>query len=110
MAVHPSPDAETLSVTEAASRGVPALVRQAESGRGVVVARRGEPVACLVSMARLRELNDLEADLRDVALVLARMADDDGSRTSLDDAITALGFDREVLERELADDLAAGRE
>jgi hypothetical protein len=61
-------------------------------------------------MARLRGLDELEADLRDIALVLARMAGDDGRLTSLDDAIAGLGFDRSALERELDDDLAAGRE
>lgn len=100
------PDAHVLSVTEAAAKGVPALLRQAERGEGVVVARRGVPVACLVSMDRLREMDDLEADLRDTALVLARMLGDTGTRLELDDAITALGFDRSDLERELAAQIA----
>lgn len=52
----------------------------------------------------------VEADLRDLALVLARTATDDGRRTSLDDAIAAFGFDRSELERQLDADLAVRRD
>lgn len=107
MPTRPQPGAHVLSVTEAAAKGVPALLRQAERGEGVVVARHGVPVACLVSIDRLRELDDLEADLRDTALVLARMLGDTGAPIDLDDAIAALGFDRSDLERELASEIAA---
>lgn len=99
-----------VSVTEAARRGVPGLVKDAQHGSEVVVERRGRAVAAVVSMRRLNELQALEADLRDAALVLARTATDRADRTSLDDAITAFGFDRAELESELDADLAAGRE
>lgn len=98
-----------LSVSEATRRGVAGLVKDAEAGADVVVARHGQPVAAMVSMRRLAELQDLERDLRDVALILARMATDDGHRTSLDSAMTAFGFQRAELEAELDEDLAAGR-
>jgi len=103
---HPS----VVSVTEAASRGVSGLVRDAEDGSEVVVERRGRAVAAVVSIRRLNELRSLEADLRDAALVLARAATDTGARTDLDDAITAFGFNRAGLETELDADLSAGRE
>jgi prevent-host-death family protein len=98
-----------VSVTEAASRGVAGLVRDAEAGEDVVVARRGQPVAAVISMRRLTQLRDLERNLRDVALVLARAATDNGQRTDLDTAIAAFGFDRAELEAELDEDLATGR-
>jgi prevent-host-death family protein len=100
----------TLSVTEAAAAGVSSLVRDAENGADVIVARRGRPVAAVVSMRRLDQLRVLEADLRDLALVMTRAATDAGARTSLDEVISAFGFDRAELEAELGNDLAAGRE
>ena len=94
--------AHTLSVTEAAARGVAGLVRDAELGDDVVVARRGKPVACVVSMQRMGQLRELETELRDIALVLTRAATDTGRRISLDDAIEAFGFSRATeLEAEL---------
>ena len=52
----------------------------------------------------------LMADLRELALVLARTGSDDGRRTSLDDVIAAFGFDRSEPEREFDADLAARRD
>lgn len=99
-----------VSVTEAAKRGLPRLVKDVEHGEDVVVERHGRPVAALVSMQHLDQLRRLEVDLRDAALILARAATDTGHRTDLDDAIAAFGFDRATLEAELDADLAAGRE
>jgi len=45
--------------------------------------------------------------LRDAALVVVRAATDTGQRYSLDDTITAFGFDRAELEAELETDLTA---
>src|SRR5947209_18949299 len=97
--------AEVLSVTEASSRGVAGLVKSVEAGTDVVVARHGRPVAAVVSMARLVELQELERDLRDTALVLARLATDTGHRASLDEVIMAVGFDRATLQAELPADV-----
>jgi prevent-host-death family protein len=99
-----------VSVTEAAGRGVPGLVKDAERGEDVVVARRGRAVAAVVSMRRLEQLRTLEEDLRYIGLVLTRATTDTGTRFGLDDAIAAFGFDRTELEAELDADLAAGRE
>ena len=98
-----------VSVSEATALGVAGLVRAAEQGEDVFVSRRGRPVAVMVSVDRLDRLRDLESDLRDVALVMARSASDTGSRIGLDESIAALGFSREELEAELDADLAAGR-
>lgn len=103
-------DPDVVSVTDAAGRGVPGLVREAEQGHDIVIARRGQPVAAVVSIERLKRLRDLEADLRSATLVLTRAMTDDGSRHELGDVIASFGFDRAELEAELAADIAAGRE
>lgn len=95
-------------MTQAAERGVSAIVRAADEGREIVVERHGRAVAAIVGMQRLEALSELEADVRSAALVLSRLATDDGSRTTLDEVIASLGFDRAELEAELDADLAAG--
>lgn len=90
-------DARELSVTEAAQRGVAGLVADAEQGSDLVVTRRHRPVAAVVGIGRLAELEEAAADLRDLALVLARAATDSGRRTSLDDVLEAFGHTRESL-------------
>lgn|SRR5581483_3995445 len=91
-------DTDIVSVTEANRRGVSGLVADAERGHDVIVARHSKPVAAIVSMRRLGELQELEEDLRDLALVVARVATDSGRRTSLDDVLAAFGHSREELE------------
>jgi|SRR5581483_9121781 len=91
-------DTDIVSVTEANRRGVSGLVADAERGQDVIVARRSKPVAAVVSMHRLGELQELEEDLRDLALALARAATDNGRRTNLDDVLAAFGHTREELE------------
>ena len=100
----------TVSVTAATTRGVAGLIKDAEAGQAVIVSRHGKPVAAVVSTRHLDAIRHLEADLRDTALVLIRVATDTGVRGNLDDTITALGFNRADLEAELDADLAAGRE
>ena len=80
---------EELSVTAASARGVARLVADAAHGIEVVVTRRHTPVAAVVGVDRLAELDAIAEDLRDLALVIARIAGDDGRRTSLDDVRTA---------------------
>ncbi|MBB6346687.1 MULTISPECIES: type II toxin-antitoxin system prevent-host-death family antitoxin [Nonomuraea] len=90
-------DATELSVTEAAQRGVARLVADAEQGADLVVTRRHQPVAAVVSIRRLNELEEAAADLRDLALVLARSVTDTGERVSLDEVLAAFGHTRESL-------------
>jgi antitoxin (DNA-binding transcriptional repressor) of toxin-antitoxin stability system len=90
-------DARELTVTEATQRGVAGLVADAEQGTNLVVTRRHQPVAAVVSMKRLTELEEAATDLRDLALALARSATDTGRRTSLDDVLNAFGQSRESL-------------
>jgi hypothetical protein len=87
-----------VSVTEATRRGVAGLVADAEQGSDLVVTRRHHRVAAVVGIGRLAELEEVEADLRDLALVLARAVTDAGGRTSLDDVLTAFGHTRESLD------------
>jgi antitoxin (DNA-binding transcriptional repressor) of toxin-antitoxin stability system len=87
-----------VSVTEATQRGVAGLVADAENGSDLVVTRRHRPVAAVVGMSRLAELDQAAEDLRDLALVLARAVTDAGGRTSLDDVLEAFGHTRESLD------------
>jgi len=82
---------DTLSVTEAGRRGVARLVADAAHGDEVVVERHGTPVAAVIGIDRLRELEALRDDVRDLALAVARVADDDHRRVSLGEAMEAFG-------------------
>jgi prevent-host-death family protein len=84
-------ETERVSVTEASRRGVARLVADAAHGTEVVVERHGEPLAAVVAYDRYIELAQLRDDLRDLALVLGRGADDDGTRTALDDVVVTFG-------------------
>jgi antitoxin (DNA-binding transcriptional repressor) of toxin-antitoxin stability system len=90
-------DARQVSVSEATQRGVAGLVADAEHGSEVVVTRRNQAVAAVVSMQRLNEIEEAASDLRDLALVLARTATDSGARTPLDEVLKAFGHTRESL-------------
>ncbi|MCW2132329.1 type II toxin-antitoxin system Phd/YefM family antitoxin [Arthrobacter sp. VKM Ac-2550] len=99
----------SISVSEASRRGIAGLIKDAEAGENVVVARHGRPVAAVVSARQLDRLRELEGELRDAALVVVRAATDTGVRTTLDNAMEAFGLERAELEAELEADLAAGR-
>jgi prevent-host-death family protein len=79
--------AEHVSVTEAARRGIARLVADAAHGGEVVVERHGRPVAAVIGLTRLQELEALRDDVRDLALALARVADDGGGRVGLGEAL-----------------------
>ena len=100
----------TLSVTDASSRGVADLIKDAERGEDIIVERHGRAVAAVISVEQFDELHRVRADLIAASLVLARELSDTGSRTDLNDAIAAFGFDRAELDAEVDADLATGRE
>lgn len=87
-----------LSVTEAAQRGVAGLVAEAEQGADLIVTRRNKPVAVIVGIDRLNELEAAASDLYDLALVMSRAATDSGRRTSLEDVLEAYGLTVDDLE------------
>lgn len=93
---------QTLTVTAASSIGVSGLLRRAEAGGDIVVERHGEAVAAVIGMDRLNQIRDIEADLRTAALVLTRVATDNGNRTSLDEIIARFGLTRDELVADLA--------
>ena len=99
---------ETLTVSQATERGVSAILRQAHDGQPLIVEKHGTPVAAVIGISRLDELEELERDLRSASLVLARLASDRGKRSTLDEVIASLGYDREILEAELESELNAG--
>jgi PHD/YefM family antitoxin component YafN of YafNO toxin-antitoxin module len=102
--------AYSLSVSDATKRGVAGLARDAETGSSITVERNHRPVAAIIGVSELHRYQEAERDLRDLAVVLIRTATDTGERTSLDDVFTRFGFDRAALERDVDEDLAAGRE
>lgn len=89
--------ANLISITEASNRGLSALVREAEEGRDRILVRNNQPVAAMVSMERLEELEALQEDLLDIALIAARIFTDDGTRFSLDEVLDQFGYTREQL-------------
>lgn len=89
---------DLISVSEAAQLGISGLIRAAEAGREQVVLRNNKPVAAVVSMERLEELQRLEEDLTDVSLATARMLTTSESRHTLDEVLHQLGYNREELE------------
>ncbi|WP_425827554.1 type II toxin-antitoxin system Phd/YefM family antitoxin [Streptomyces fractus] len=90
-------DTHELTVTEASQRGLAKLVSEAEQGSDLIVTRRHRPVAAVVGIDRLEELENAASDLHDLALVLARSTTDTGRRTSLDDVLAAYGHSRDTL-------------
>ena len=53
------------------------------------------PQAAVVGIDRLEQLQQLEDDLRDIALVAARMATTGPRRHSLDEVLARFGYTRE---------------
>lgn len=86
-----------LSITEAARRGVSGLVAAA-SEVDIILERHGEPVAAMIGMNRIEALEEARADLRDLALVLSRVATDSGDRVPFDDLLGTFGLSREELD------------
>ena len=91
---------DLISVTEANRLGLSALIRDAEQGRTRIVLRNNRPVAAVVSMQRLEQLDALLDDLLDLTLANARTLTAGPERHSLDEVLARFGYTREQL-REL---------
>ncbi|HVC34054.1 MAG TPA: type II toxin-antitoxin system Phd/YefM family antitoxin [Chloroflexota bacterium] len=100
--------ADLISISDANKLGVSALIRAAETGHDQVVLRNNKPVAAVVSMQRLDELQRLQEDLLDVSLATARMLTTGPDRYSLDEILARFGYTREQL-RDQPDDDAGSR-
>ncbi len=91
-------DTEALvSITDATKRGVSALVRKAEAGQQQIVVRNNKPVAAIISMQRLEQLQQLEEDALDVSLAAARLLTTGERRHSLDAVLAQFGYTRDQL-------------
>ena len=83
--------AKTLSITQAAAKGVSGVVGLVEKGQALILERHGRPVATVLSIAKAAELEEYEQDLRSLALVLVRAATDNGERFTLNQAMELVG-------------------
>ena len=90
----------TMSVTDAQARGLSALIREAETGQDVLLERRNQTVAAVVSIERLNEVRRQAEDLRDLTLVVLRCLTYDGTTVAWADVKASLGI--------TADDFAEG--
>lgn len=107
--ISPLPHAETYSVTEAAERGLPYVIRSANAGTDIVIERYGKPQAVIVGIERITKLEELERDLQSAALVLSRVVTDSGNRTDIDAVIKHFGFDPAELREEAATEFATSQ-
>lgn len=89
--------AAMISVSDAGKRGMSALIREAEAGQEHVVLRNNKPVAAIVGIDRLEEMERLEDDLVDLSLAVARMLETTEARHSLDAVLEHFGYTREQL-------------
>ncbi|MFV2143763.1 MULTISPECIES: type II toxin-antitoxin system Phd/YefM family antitoxin [Isoptericola] len=91
---------DMLSVTEA-GRSLGRLTSDVANGRTVVVLKNNEPTAALVSvrtMERLDRVEELEEDLRMLAIAYTRTLTDSGVRHTLDDV--AAEFDIDLVDQD----------
>src|SRR5207244_3596 len=89
--------ADLISISEASKRGISALVREAEAGHEQVVLRNNKPVAAVVSIKRLEEIEKLRENLLDVSFAAARLLTTGPRRHSLDEILVQFGYSREQL-------------
>jgi prevent-host-death family protein len=89
--------ADLISISQANKIGISALIREAEEGNERIVLRNNKPVAAVVGIERLEELQQMRDDLLDVALAAARVLTAGPQRHSLDDVLAQFGYTREQL-------------
>ena len=92
---------DVVSMTDAGKK-LPALVKELELSHGQkVLFRNNQPVAALVSVDRLADLQEAEDAIADIALLAARVFTDSGARTELDAVLERFGVTKkELLELE----------
>jgi prevent-host-death family protein len=104
------PHAETFSITEAAERGLPSVVRSASAGVDFVIEKHGKPQAVIVGIDRITQLEELERDLQGSALVLSRILSDNGNRSDIDEVIKYFNLDPVELRAEAAAEYSNSQE
>ena len=88
-------DSVLLSIAEANKLGVAGLVRQVEEGHEPVLLRNNKPVAAVVSLKRLEQLEQLQDDLADLSLAVACALTTGPERHNLDDVLAQFGYTRD---------------
>ncbi len=88
---------DLMSISEASKLGVSGLIREAEKGHEPVLLRNNKPIAAVVSIKRLDQLEELEEDLIDASLAVARMLTTGPERYSLDEVLEKFGYTRDGL-------------
>lgn len=86
---------DMVSVTHA-TKHLSKLVNSVSEGRTFVVIRNNQPAAAMVdidTMERLQRLEELEEDLRLLAIAWARTMTESGRRHDLDDVIEEFGIE-----------------
>lgn len=94
---------DLISITDANRKGVSGLVADAESGRAQVLIRHNKPIAAVVGLDvlnQLQKLEELESDLRLLAIALIRTAADTGRRMTFAEVLAKSGISRKELEEE----------
>jgi prevent-host-death family protein len=89
-----------ISISEADRMGVSSLIQRAEADGEQILTRHGKPVGAVVSIERLTELQDLEAEIDeawDLSLAAARLLTTSEQRHSLDEVLAYFGYSREQL-------------
>ena len=99
--------AQTFSVTEAAERGLPSVIRSASAGTDFIIERHGKPQAVILGIESINKLEELERDLQSAVLVLSRVATDSGNRTGIDEVLEQFGIDPAELRAEVLSDFRA---
>jgi PHD/YefM family antitoxin component YafN of YafNO toxin-antitoxin module len=87
---------DVISVTGASTQGLSKLINEASKGRRLIVFRNNQPAAAIVdikTMERLQYLEELEEDLKLIAVTWARSLTGSGERYSLEDVAAELGVD-----------------
>lgn len=85
----------TIGVTEVHANPSAALQRAA-AGERLTVLKHNKPIAAIVdpeTAERLRKIEELEEDLKLLALAVIRHATDNGARHRLEDVAAELGID-----------------
>lgn len=89
-------DTRDLISATTAARDFSRIATEASEGRRFVVLKNNEPAVAIVSVAdmeRLDRVDEIEDEMRMIAVALARIATDDGARFSVEEVAAELGID-----------------